>query len=358
MSEFQASLLAIGALVVAGVIGYNKWQEHRARKGAEAAFRSDFPDALVGEVPADQGRAGAQAEPAGRAEPATPPQPVSHEQRLAAVSSGHVTDSGADYTVELAAESPCDVSILREAWRAIESRFARRAFLEVWVDGQWTALPPGGGACARARAALQLVSRGGVASEAELIEFRSEVESLASELGLSVSAPEMREALEGARRLDQVCADADIQIAFHVVASAGECFSGTKLRAAAEAAGLVIDPEGRFALSDDRGRELFRLSDRSGTRFSAAGMKDAMPHALTLSMDVPRAPETHRTFEAMARFAKSLASLLGGNVVDDNGQPLDERAVAAIGAQLVVVRTSLEAEGIVPGSTLALRLFS
>jgi FtsZ-interacting cell division protein ZipA len=191
-----------------------------------------------------------------------------------------------------------------------------------------------------------------------LIEFRSEVETLAARLGLAAVAPEMRAALDGARRLDHACADADIQIAFHVVAPPGESFSGTKLRAAAEASGLVIDPEGRFALSDDRGRELFSLSDRSGARFSASGMKDAAPLALTLSMDVPRAPETHRTFEVMARFAKSLASLLGGSVVDDNDQPLDERAVAAIGAQLAVVRESLEAEGIVPGSALALRLFS
>lgn len=358
MSEFQASLLAIGALVVAGVVGYNKWQEHRARKAAQSAFQTDFPDALIEEpIPAHQFRASPPDEPAGRIEPGTAPQPAPREPRTASAGPVHASESGADYAIELAGDNPCDVPRLLEAWGAIESRFSRRAFLSGWIEGQWDALPSGG-VCPKARAALQLVTRGGVLGEGELIEFRSGVETLAAGLGLSVAAPEMREALERARRLDQVCADADIQIAFHVVASPGETFAGTKLRAAAEAAGLVIDAEGRFALSDDRGRELFSLSDRSGARFSATGMKDAAPQALTLSMDVPRAPETQRTFEAMTRFARSLASLLGGSVVDDNGQPLDDRAVTAIGTQLVVVRASLEAEGIVPGSTLALRLFS
>ena len=87
-------------------------------------------------------------------------------------------------------------------------------------------------------------------------------------------------------------------------------------------------------------------------------MKDAAPQALTLSMDVPRAPDTQRTFDAMVRFGRHLASLLGGGLVDDKNQPLDERAVSAINAQLVMVRRNLEAQGISPGSALALRLFS
>jgi hypothetical protein len=355
MSEFQASLLAIGALVVIGVLGYNKWQEHRARKAADKAFRSDFPDALIEAASEPRPRAGASVEPAERIEPVIAPQP--DRRTVEAASSGQITGSHIDYAIDVDGEHPIDVASIREAWVAIESRFSKRTMIEGWIEGQWIPLPSGGH-CNKARTALQLVTRSGVVSEAELIEFRSEVETLSTRLGLSASAPEMRVALEEARRLDQACADADIQIAFHVVAPPGEHFSGTKLRAAAEAAGLMIDTEGRFALSDDHGRELFTLADRSGTRFTAAGMRDAVPQALTLSLDVPRTPETQRTFEAMARFAKSIASLLGGSVVDDNGQPLDERAVTTIGAQLAVVRTSLEAEGIVPGSALALRLFS
>jgi FtsZ-interacting cell division protein ZipA len=168
----------------------------------------------------------------------------------------------------------------------------------------------------------------------------------------------MRDALDAARALDGICADADIQIAFHVVADPGAAFPGTKVRAAAEAAGFALGADGRFTLLDEEGKELYALSDRSGVAFAPSTMKDATPQALTLSMDVPRAPETQRTFDAMLRFGKHLANLLGGGLVDDNNQPLDERAVSAINIQLVAVRRSLEEQGIAPGSALALRLFS
>jgi hypothetical protein len=45
-------------------------------------------------------------------------------------------------------------------------------------------------------------------------------------------------------------------------------------------------------------------------------------------------------------------------MVDDNGNTLDERAVAAIAQQLDGVCARLETQGIAPGSPAALRLFS
>jgi FtsZ-interacting cell division protein ZipA len=358
MSEFQTSLALIGALVVVAVILYNKWQEHRAGKSADEAFRSDHPDVLVSphEDPApDPG-----VETAALSE--TGPAPAPH----ASVHGGGggtgdpaspVANPAIDYLVELSGEQALASAALREGWSGIEHRFSRRAHLYGWIDSQWTALPLGG-TCERARAALQLVSRKGVVGESELVEFRSAVETLAAALRASVQAPEMKQALEGARRLDSVCAEADIQIAFHVVSAGGPAFPGTKLRAAAEAAGFALDSEGRYFLADDKGRVLYSLTDRSGERFLAGSMKDSAPKALTLSMDVPTAPDTHRTFDGMVRFARSLAGLLGGSLVDDNNQPLDDRAVAAIDAQLTLVCRGLEDQGILPGSALALRLFS
>ncbi|MGE0873886.1 MAG: cell division protein ZipA C-terminal FtsZ-binding domain-containing protein, partial [Burkholderiales bacterium] len=74
--------------------------------------------------------------------------------------------------------------------------------------------------------------------------------------------------------------------------------------------------------------------------------------------DVPRAPETQRTFESMARMAASIAGELDGSIVDDNDKLLDERALEAIGGQLEKVRAELAARGFAPGGALALRLFS
>lgn len=357
MSEFQSALLLIGALAVAAVFGYNKWQEHRAGRAADESFRSRYPDVLVDDAASRAPHSAARpGEDESRVEPVVASRPPV-QPGAASPAEVAARDARIDYVIELSGRAQANAALLAELWAAVEQRFPRRARLAGYVDGQWVPLPPAA-AAGQLEAALQLVSRQGVLSEGELLEFRSAVETLASRLQLAAKCPEMRDALEAARALDGICAESDIQIAFHIVAVPGSSFPGTKVRAAAEASGFVLDARGRFALLDEEGRELYELADRSGARFMPATMKDAAPQALTLSMDVPRAPETQRTFDAMVRFGKHLAQLLAGTLVDDNNQPLDERAVSAINAQLVVVRRSLEAQGIAPGGALALRLFS
>ena len=139
-----------------------------------------------------------------------------------------------DYVIEMGGDAAVSASSLSEYWSGIEQRFARRATLAGLLDGQWTPISPGTSS-RKLEAALQLVSRKGALSEGVLLEFRSAVETLAAGLNLSVKAPEMRDALEAARALDGVCAEADIQVAFHVVTGPAEAFAGTKVRAAAEA---------------------------------------------------------------------------------------------------------------------------
>jgi hypothetical protein len=168
------------------------------------------------------------------------------------------------------------------------------------------------------------VSRGGVVGDAELLEFRSAVETLAARIGASVEAPEMRAALEAARELDRRCADADVQVALHVVGEFGE-------PAVQAAIAEVSEPPYQLARRAD---------------------------GLTLILDVPRSQDIVRSYEAMTRMATHLASTLGGRIVDDRGNALDERALAAIGAELEPIRRQLSEAGVEPGSVLALRLFS
>lgn len=355
MSEFQMSLVLIGALVIVAVLAYNKWQEYRAGRATDETFRSRHPDVLIGAQTSTGLHPGGNEEP--RSEPDFASRPIAEHRGPGQSGDQPLPDPRIDYVIELEAQEPVSVAALQEAWSGVENRFTRRAGLAAATDGEWGP-PHQSGSWRKARAALQLVNRKGVVSESELLEFRSEVETLAAKLRSLAVCPETRDALEAARALDAICAEADIQVAFHVVAAPGAAFAGTKLRAAAEASGFALDHTGRFTLADESGLEVYALADRSGGRFEAATMKDAAPQALTLSMDVPRAPETQRTFDSMVRFGRHLANLLGGGLVDDNNQPLDERAVSAINAQLAMVRRNLEAQGISPGSALALRLFS
>ena len=149
MTDLQLGLLAIGALAVIAVVLYNRWQERVARRDAEQAFGSGHADVLLG---------------AERREPALPPrrEAVPPELRRA------VPAERIDYVIELALPKPLAPPIVHEAWSPTERRFARRALLA--VDG------------VQVRAALQLVSRHGVVSDAEVLEFRALVETMAAEL--------------------------------------------------------------------------------------------------------------------------------------------------------------------------------
>ena len=342
MSELQIGLLAIGALVVAGVLVYNRVQERGARRAAERAFRSGHADVLMDSAAgASGGDAGTEtSDPEMQEAPRLP-------ARAAPPPEVAQPDPAVDYIIELslaqAELAPAAQAALKEQWSAIGRRHARRALLAGSADGRsW-------------RAGLQLVSRDGAVGEADLIEFRSAVETLAAAIGATVAAPEMRAAVEAARALDEFCAETDIQVVVHVQ---GGPFPGTKVRAAAEASGLALEADGRFTLRNDEQKLLYTLGARDGTAFSAATMREAAPAALTLSLELARTPDTRRSFESMTRLAHQLATVLGGSMVDDNGNLLDERAIGAIALQLDAVRAKLDSRGVPPGGPTALRLFS
>ena len=251
------------------------------RREAERAFGSSHRDVLVDE----------------RREPTLEP-------RRPAVQPGAISAEGIDYVIQVIPREPTPAAVVREAWAPIEQRFTRRVILA----SNKTLI----------QAALQLVSRAGVVGDAELLEFRTLVETMATQLGAVVHAPEMRQALEAARELDRTCADTHIQVALHVV-------------------GIGAAP-----------------AQFDGQRFQAAARDDGV----TLTLDVARTPEPRASYEAMARAGRQLAQARGGRLVDDTGKELDERALASIGAQLDAVRSRLAGCGIEPGSPLALRVFS
>jgi len=94
----------------------------------------------------------------------------------------------------------------------------------------------------RIRVGLQLVDRQGPVSDGELSIFGVAMQDLADELMAIASLPARPAALQMAAELDAFCASVDIQIGINVI-SQGQVFAGTKLRALAEAAGMVIDAE-------------------------------------------------------------------------------------------------------------------
>jgi hypothetical protein len=309
MTDLQLGLLVLGAAAVVGVVAYNRIQERSVRREAQRAFGSPHSDVLLDEE---------------RAEPV-----LQKEKEQRDPPTDAMPDERVDYVIVLRTAVGISGAAVLEAWRSIEKRFGRRVLLAGSEGSGWRRLVAGDfGSCTVLRAALQLVSRGGVVGEPELLEFRSAVETLAARIGASAAAPEMREALEAARALDKRCAEADVQVALHVVGDIGEA---------------AVDAEVAAAVANV-GEPPYQLARRGD--------------GLTLILDVPRSLDIARSYEAMTRMATHLASTLGGRIVDDRGNALDERALAAIGAELEPIRRQLSESGVEPGSPLALRLFS
>ena len=277
MTDLQLGLLVIGVAAVAGVLVYNRLQERAVRREAKRNFALQHPDVLSGE-PGQRHEPGERREPTLEPLPSrsyTPPENRPHPR--------------IDYIAEL--------------------RGVPLGALAQQLEGRALIYEAPGGL----QAGLQMVSRRGVIAEAELVGFRSQMETLAASHGGTVSAPQVRAALEAAGELDRACAEVDIQIALHVIGAT------------------------RNQAGED---QPFKVTQRPG--------------GLTFLLDVPRTADLSHSYEAMVAAAREL----GGQLVDDNGNPLDERALAAIRAELEATRSRLAALGIEPGSPLALRLFS
>ncbi len=209
----------------------------------------------------------------------------------------------------------------------------------------------------RIRVGLQLVDRQGPASDGELSVFAVAMQDLAEEMMAIASLPARPAALQMAAELDAFCASVDIQIGINVI-SQGQVFAGTKLRALAEAAGMVIDAERRFVRCDEDGNVLYVLLNQENLGFSTESMKTMTTHGLTFLLDVPRVAHGERVFNQMVELARRFADVLRGSLVDDNRRPLSEGALEPIRKQVAQFQSTRAAHGLPAGGSLARRLFS
>ncbi len=355
MSDFQLALLGIGIVLIAAVFAYNKWQEARYRKIAEAGLKSGTSDVLLHSSAPQPAREEPRIEPILNP-PSEPPQAAPRGSAAQPIAPQAGARSEAiDFIVPLEARRPVPGAQVLAASTGLAA-FKSRARCEGMAAQGWEAVVADA-SYARMRAGLQLADRRGAVRAEELAAFRDAVVAMAAKLQAEPAPPAPEAALAAAASLDRFCEQVDIQMAVHVV-SAESAFAGTKIRALAEASGLRLEADGRFHHRDEEGRESFILANEESTPFSPQSMKQISTSALLLELDVPRAPGGADALARFRLFAEQLASSLAGRLVDDNRAPLDAAAFQAITGQLKAVYQTMQAQGIPPGSPLALRLFS
>lgn len=422
MTELQLGLMGLGGAAIVGVVAYNKWQEYKHRKLAEQLLQARHTDVLLDQPPAGETGAGyakGDSEADGEVTPsvsaatrsssendahATHPAASRerierndlerHEPTLSSLEASadpdlvpdpapqpnsamgislhadeasrdvaephHLLSPLIDYVATLETVEPAPAYQILEAQREILARIRKPVH---WIgynelSREWEPIVDDGESEYRhIRVGLQLVDRRGPLNDSDLSVFHIAMQDLAAELMAIADLPTRQPALDGAAKLDGFCASVDIQIGINVI-SQGQVFPGTKLRALAEAAGMVIDGEGRFVRSDDEGNVLFVLLNGEAPGFSAESMKTMSTHGLTFLLDVPRVAHGERVFNQMLDLARRFADVLRGVLVDDNHHPLSEGALEPIRRQVAQYQSIMAAQGLPAGAPLTQRLFS
>ncbi|MDR2165650.1 MAG: cell division protein FtsZ [Zoogloeaceae bacterium] len=411
MNELQIALLTLGGLAAAGIFTYGKWQEQKHRKRAEQLFKPPEEDVLLEErprpAPPEHGReaprevrterrtkrgtgrgktprkeARREGPPAERREPtlftaldhAPEAPPFDKGERIpetrteVSARAGPDTpvprdllSSGVDAIVALDLVEPVGGEAVMSAQRDILAQIEKPV---LWVgldeeEGVWE-LAREKGAYRHWRVGLQLVDRAGPLGGNDFLLFSRAMQRLAGELmTVAKDMPSSQQVLEQAQQLDRFCADMDIQIGINL-ASRDAPFPGTKIRALAESAGMVLGDDGLYVRHDDAGRVLFAFSNaESGHGFVAETIKGVSTRRLVFLLDVPRAPQGMSAYRQMLTIARGFAKTLNGALEDDNRHPLSDAGLEHIGAEFIArTQATLEAAGLKPGDPLALRIFN
>ncbi len=196
------------------------------------------------------------------------------------------------------------------------------------------------------RMGLTLADRTGAVSEAEINHFLRLVDECADAWSADVQVETVDAAIARARLLDAQCAALDTQIHLHL-AGGEPAVSEQALEDALTALGVTQHPnDDSWSLKDAAGQEIARVFARS----------DRPEAFASFVVDVPRVPQN--AFEKAFEAAQKLAENLGAQVVDDNGKPLTDTALALVRARLTDVSRKMAEAGMPAGSDRARRLFA
>lgn len=353
MSELQISLLAIGILVVLAVYGYGIWQQRQYRNRFGSSFKTTSGDALYHGTLAPQS-AIPSAGPAGYDELPLPDSPDDLDESCATL------EAETDYIAVMFASAPLHAGTFEPLWR---QRFDFGKKLRVCgvraAGSSWeNVVAESTLSYDTLRFALQLADRNGAVSQARLEDFRDLMRDLAELAQAEVNLPDVAEAANIARQLDEFCAEVDQMIGLNILPSGGNLLMGSDVARVAARHGLALQADGTFKLLDANGHTLFILSNFDETPFLPDELDETPVIGLSLQLDVPRVAQPARRFDEMARLAHALGADLGAAVVDDHRMELGDPAIAMIRSQVAAIEKKMLAYPITPGSALARRLFS
>ena len=360
MSDLQLALAAVGAVVIAGVVAFNIWQEKRATRKAERDFGDRAPDALL-DTPQVRREPTIGELPAAVVPPSRVPAPDETSPRmavpedLAEAAPAAEVSSRIDTVAVILADDPVMSEQLQPLLASLQT-FGKPMHVEGIVDEQWHPIETSPRRSWRElRVGLQLADRRGPVSDEDVERFNRAIADFAA----TVNAVSQREAPAAAaaraKELDAFCAETDIEVAVNVVGQFGATFAIPRVKALALDNGLSETASGELVRFAPDGYPAYVLRPFEDPNTKHAGNYFT---GLTFALDLPQVADAPEVLADMVRVAEIFAVTLGGQLVDDNRRPLTEQGLASIRRSLEKIFQQMETHGIPAGSPLARRLFS
>ncbi|GJL80931.1 MAG: hypothetical protein DHS20C01_05650 [marine bacterium B5-7] len=269
-----------------------------------------------------------------------------------------------DYWVRIVGEEPVDRDAILSIYRQQEYLMERTHGIHgrALGSGEWCNVEkePASTSFTDLVLTVQLCDRTGPADESELTRFNNLVFSLSESLDRKFKFQcSVEEALERARILDRFCQENDVLAIINICGEGDRQFRGPEVLRAVEGSGMRYGDMKMFHGPESTASEpLYSLANmvKPGV-FELEKMKDFTTPGLTMFMSVPRCANPGDVFSRMAYVAGKISRQLGGVMLDQKQQPLDEAEIKQIRRQVDDMDRSMTEQGLRPGSEEALRLF-
>ncbi|MCD0504091.1 cell division protein ZipA C-terminal FtsZ-binding domain-containing protein [Bordetella petrii] len=351
MSDLQIGLIALGVLLILLVLGFNWWQDRRARNRMQAHFPASEQDPLLGagESRAPSGES-SRREPGMGAPAAGQPQASSPG---ADADDPDEPDPACEVVIEVNFSEPARGADLLPYLQGL--RQVGRKPMRVFADtdrGRHRARIHASESYSALQLAVLLANRSGPLTAIEWSQAWARAQDLAERFEATIEGPDQQAVLERAAKLDDMCAALDTQVGLTLLLGAPRAAS----EVVSVARELGFAPDGpRLAWLADNGVARFTLSRGDGGAFDAGA--SALDRVLLL-LDVPCSPADPRAFGRMVDVGRDLASRLQAELVDDQGKPLVDGAETVIDERLQVLFGQLDQAGLPAGSPRAQRVFA
>lgn len=374
MSELQTALLAIGLGVVVAVYLFGWWKQRQYSSKFGEAFRQSHDDALYQSKTAEPQIAPLaepmvvnwDAMPVGgvvelpEVEEIMPVLAEVVDDTPVSVEPCSLLDARCDFIIELHPDEPCSAEALDGLWQR-RNEFSK----PVQVCGltlnsvQWEKIAADSLTYySKFHVALQLVDRGGVIAMERLNAFCELVQGIADEIHADMSFPDIPVTHRNAQVLDAFCAEVDQLVGVNLLPQADRPFNAGKIAQIASVQGMKLEADGAFHLHNADGHSVITLVNQDARPFQPHTLAHFATPGITLLLDVPRVENPADSFDLLVQIAKSFASSLDANLVDDHRVQLTDAALAHTRAQIAEVETKMRAYNLAPGSEQARRLFS